>query len=342
VQSKVDSPSFETNDVALFNNGDGIQPATGALTWRETRPGRIFRAYSISANQRFERTFGGNQTAAQFGPSANVTWKNFWTSSISFLRLLRTTSFQLTRGGPLMQTPRGWTTTINVGNRSTSQTRVTISTTLGANEDGGATRRLSTTFAFRPGPRWQLSAAPFYERLTDAQQYVTTVAGGRAQTFGNRYVFAYIDRSTVSTELRMGLTVRPDMNLDIYAEPFAASGRYYDFGELVAPAGRDRITYGGAPNTALTTLPDGTRAVGVGDSRFALRTTDFNTLSFRSNVVLRWEWRPGSTLYLVWQQDRARTDVLGARVDAGDMFRSLTAPGSNFFVVKTSFWLPIR
>ena len=65
-------------------------------------------------------------------------------------------------------------------------------------------------------------------------------------TYNNRYIFAYIDRSTVSTEFRMGLTLKPDMNLDVYAEPFAASGRYYDYGELLAPGSRERITYGTA------------------------------------------------------------------------------------------------
>ena len=74
---------------------------------------------------------------------------------------------------------------------------------------------------------------------------------------------------------------------------------------------------------------------------FTLRNRDFNTLSFRSNLVLRWEWRPGSTLYLVWQQSRAGSEILGDHIGPSDMFRSLTAPGTNYFVIKTSFWLPI-
>ena len=86
--------------------------------------------------------------------------------------------------------------------------------------------------------------APFYEQLVEPQQYVTTLAGGRAETFSSRYVFAFIDRSTVSTAFRLGFTLRPDMNLDVYAEPFAASGRYYDFGELLRRRRRDRLTYG--------------------------------------------------------------------------------------------------
>jgi hypothetical protein len=82
--------------------------------------------------------------------------------------------------------------------------------------------------------------------------------------------------------------------------------------------------------------------VWVGDAAFTLTARDFNVRSFRSNVVLRWEWRPGSTLYAVWQEDRSASEVLGSRIGVGDMFRSLTAPGSHFFVVKTSFWLPVK
>lgn len=341
VSTKLDTPFFETNDIANFTAADGIMP-TGSITWRETQPGRIFRSYSFGMNQTWEWNFGGTRQTGQIRPSANFTWANYWTTSVQVTRTLHTLDSSLTRGGPLMQKPRGWSTNINLGNRNTSRTRVSGTVNLGSNEDGGSTRRVSGGLSFRPGPRWQFSADPFYERLTEPQQYVQTLGGGRPETFNNRYIFAFIDRSTVSTELRLGLTVRPDMNLDVYAEPFAASGRYYDYGELLEPRVRDRITYGTTPGTTLAQLADGSRVVSERASSFTLRNRDFNTLSFRSNVVLRWEWRPGSTLYLVWQQDRSDTDPIGTRVGLGDMFDSLTAPGSNFFVIKTSFWLPVR
>jgi hypothetical protein len=341
ISTKVDTPMFETNDIATLTAGDGVMP-TGSITWRETRPGRIFRSYSFGMNQTWEWNFGGTRQTGQLRPSANFTWANYWTTSVSVTRTLHTLDSSLTRGGPLMQRPRSWSTNVNVGNRNTSRTRWSGSVNVGGNEDGGSTRRVSAGLSFRPGPRWQFSADPFFERLTEPQQYVQTLGGGRPETFDARYIFAVIDRSTVSTELRMGLTVRPDMNLDVYAEPFAASGRYYDYGELLRPRVRDRITYGTTPGTSLQILEDGSRLVTEGTSSFTLRNRDFNTLSFRSNVVLRWEWRPGSTLYLVWQQDRSGTDPIGARVGLGDMLDSFTAPGSNFFVIKTSFWLPVR
>ena len=142
-------------------------------------------------------------------------------------------------------------------------------------------------------------------------------------------------------EYRLGLTLKPDVNLDIYAEPFAASGRYYDYGELLEPASRERLKYG-TDGTFLGVNPDGSQVVTAGGSTFTLRNRDFNTLSFRSNVVLRWEWRIGSTLYVVWQQDRANTETLGTRVSVGDAFRSLTAPGANIILIKTSFWIPVK
>ena len=183
--------------------------------------------------------------------------------------------------------------------------------------------------------------APFYEQLVEPQQYVATIAGGRADTFGSRYVFSFIDRSTISTAYRLGFTLRPDMNLDVYAEPFASSGRYYDFGELLTASGRDRLRYGTGATT-IAVAPDGSRVVTADDAAFTLNARDFNVRSFRSNVVLRWEWRPGSTLYAVWQEDRSASELLDTRVGVGDVFRSLTAPGSHFLVVKTSFWLPIK
>ena len=271
----------------------------------------------------------------------NVTWLNYWTSSINFARDLATTSVSLTRGGPLMARGPGWTTNLSVGNRATSRTRLTGSLQFRANDDGASVKSVTGTFSMRPGPRWSFAVSPFYDRVTEPQQYVSTLSGGRPDTFDNRYVFAFIDRSTMSMEFRLGLTLKPDVNLDVYAEPFAASGRYYDYGELLEPASRERLKYG-TNGSILTVNPDGSQVVNIGGSTFTLRNRDFNTLSFRSNVVLRWEWRTGSTLYWCGSRIAPGTEMLGTRVGVGDAFRSLTAPGANIFLIKTSFWIPVK
>ncbi len=340
VSTKVDSPDFETNDIATLTGADGIMP-TWNLRYRETRPGRIFRSYSFQVSNTNEWNWGGDRQTNRWNQNVSVTWSNFWTTSVGLSENRPVPSATLTRGGPLMVQAGNWSASLSLGNRSTSETRWSGNYNFGNTADGGWHHRISTAFSFRPGPRWQLSIAPFYERLLDPQQYVTTLADGRPATYGNRYVFAVIERSTFSSEYRLGFTLKPDMNLDVYAEPFAASGRYDGYGELARPGAGDRITYGVTPGTSLTLLDDGSRLVGEGEASFSLRNRDFNVRSFRSNVVLRWEWRPGSTLYVVWQQDRSATDPIGNRVGIDDMFRSATAPGSNYFIVKTSFWLPL-
>jgi len=340
VNSKIDSENFETNDIAQLNGADGWL-TNANVRWRETQPGKVFRNYYVQLDTQSDTTLRLVRQTGHVRGTFNMTWANFWTSQIQLSRNLATTSVTLTRGGPLMARGPGWTTNINVGNRATSRTRLTGNVYFQNNDDGADTKRVQGTFSMRPGPRWSFSLSPYYDRITEPQQYIGTLPGGRPVTYDNRYVFAFIDRSTMSMEYRLGLTLKPDVNLDVYAEPFAASGHYYDYGELLEPGSRERLTYGTA-GTILTVNPDGSRIVDVGGRSFTLRNRDFNTLSFRSNVVLRWEWRAGSTLYVVWQQDRADSEMLGTRVNIGDAFRSVTAPGSNIFLVKMSFWVPVR
>ncbi|MGE4056887.1 MAG: DUF5916 domain-containing protein, partial [Vicinamibacterales bacterium] len=327
--TKLDSVNFETNDFASLNGADGLRLDSN-IKYRETRPNRILRNYTIAFNQSNDSTTRLKRQTGSLRPNVTVTWANFWTSTISVARDLSTEEVSLTRGGPLMRGPAGWTTQLNIGNQTTSNTRWSGEAIITTDEAGGNRERYSVTLSTRPAPRWQLSAEPYYETQIETQQYVGTVGGGRPETYGNRYVFAFVDRTTLATAMRASFTFKPDLTLDVYAEPFAASGRYYDFGELLLPGEQERLTYGHAPGTSITTLADGRRSVNAGAQSFTLNTTDFNTLSFRSNVVLRWEWRPGSTFYLVWQQDRSETEVLGSSVGVGDMFSSATRPGQNF------------
>jgi len=337
--TKIDSENFETNDFAQLNGADGIL-TSAYLRYRETRPNRWLRTYSVGVDTSSDTTLRLLRQTGSARAQVNLTWANFWTTFANLSRNFAQTSVALTRGGPLMARGPGWTFNLGAGNRATSETRWSGSYQRVVNDDGAKTQRVTGLVSMRPGPRWQFTVSPFYDRVTEPQQYVSTLTGGRPITFDNRYVFAFIDRSTASMEFRLGLTLRPDLNLDVYAEPFAASGHYYDYGELLEPASRERLRYGTA-GTVLAVNPDGSQVVTAGGSTFNLRNRDFNTLSFRSNVVLRWEWRAGSTLYMVWQQDRADSEVLATRVNINDAFRSVTAPGRNIFLIKTSFWIPI-
>jgi hypothetical protein len=281
--------------------------------------------------------YDGDRREGEVSSSAFLRWPNFWETEAGVTYTLRAQDDRLTRGGPLMQLPAGWILDVETENSDAARTRMQFSARYGRDEDDGLEFSAQASLAVLPGTQWQLAAAPSYERLVETQQYVTTLPGGRPSTFGSRYVFGHLDRSTWATEFRLNYTFKPDLTLDLYAEPFAASGRYGGFGELSAPRSRALRVYGTDGTTAMR-LDDGGLQIEEGDDSFVLRNRDFNVVSFRSNVVLRWEWRAGSTLYLVWQQDRAAEEAASTRVSLGDMFSSLGARGDNFFAVKASFW----
>src|SRR5687768_6966951 len=133
----------------------------------------------------------------------------------------------------------------------------------------------------------------------------------------------------------------------MFVQPFAASGRYYDFGELAASRSRDLRHYG----------QDGTTIAQQDDSRYLVTDTrfvdiegtpssflipfrDFNVRSALSNMVVRWEYRPGSTFFFVWQQNRSGFEPNGQLIGFGDVFGGYSSVANNFFALKANFWIP--
>jgi hypothetical protein len=334
--AEMETAGFETNDTGRLTSADG--PQTGAqLSYRETVPGSWYRNYFVQVRHQRNFTYDGIRRAGIVESFGSITWPNFWETDVEVVYNMRAQDERLTRGGPLMGTPRSWNVAVSTENSQGSRTRADGFVEYGRDEDGALDFRVGTEWEFQPGAQWRLSVEPTYRRQVDVRQYIATLGGGPEETFGNRYVFSRVDRSTYATQFRANYTFKPDLTLDLYAEPFAASGRYSDFGELLAPQSRFLRLYGTGATTA-TVIDDGSIQVADGSSSFVLRNRDFHRLSFRSNLVLRWEWRPGSTLFVVWQQDRAADEIGDSRATAKDMFNALRANGDNFFVVKASFW----
>ena len=186
--------------------------------------------------------------------------------------------------------------------------------------------------SYRPAGRWRLSVEPGYQYRVDARQYVDRLP----RAGFDRYVFASIERSTLSAQLRLNVAFTTDLTLELYAEPYAASGRFYRFGELMAPRSGDLDVYDELERR------DGTYAAMQDDDTVRFGDPgDFNYLSFRSNLVLRWQWRQGSTFYLVWQQNRDASRETGRLVTASDFADALQAQGTHFVAVKLTYWLPV-
>ncbi len=341
INYSLESPELELNDVGRVVTADGHN-VSGNLRYRETRPGSLFHAWQARLNWNAEWNFDGDRQGFNLSPNLNLTWKNFWRSLVFASLAPRSQDQRLTRGGPSMGKHRSWSLGFNQSGNPAARSSWNVGAGLARGEDGGRYVELGAGLALRPGPRFSLSIDPYWVRETETRQYVDTVAGGgRPETYGNRYAFGTIERDTLVAQTRASFTIKPDLTLDLYAEPFAASGRYRSFGELLTPRSRDLRVYG-TEGTTIASRPDGTRIVTDGDSTFELSAADFDVRSFRSTFVLRWEWRRGSTLYAVWQQDRFGEEAVARRIGVGDLFESFSAPGRNAFLVKAAFWLPVR
>lgn len=348
-----ESPGFETNDMGRIQGADDID-WNADVNHRWTVPGSLFRAATVGVFTRGNLNYDGVRTQTLVSLFTRQTWKNFMSSSLNLSCNLRAQSDVLTRGGPLMGTPAGCEANVGLNSSFATKTSWRVFANTYRSEDRDWQFRIAGGVTLRPTSAISVSIDPNFSTSLDHRQYITELADGRSSTYGARYVFGAIRRSTIVAQIRLNYTFSPNLTVEAYAEPFAASGRYAGIGELAAPRSRRVMAYGTGGTTIAATFPD---SVVVHDrvtgTTFGVPTPDFSALSFRSNLVLRWEWRPGSTLFLVWQQNRSRFCVPGdpascpgglvpgGNVGPGSLGNALGARGDNFLAFKISYWLPV-
>jgi hypothetical protein len=340
IQLSTRSPGFDINDAGQMRSGDDID-FNADIQLRDTQPNRLVRFFQFGTATQAGWNYGGIRQYMRFSEAAQVTLHSFWRLSARATLHLRSMSDDLTRGGPLMGTGQAYTVNAQVNSRANVPTTWTARTEYFNDEFGGWRWDVSTGLTVRPAARWQASLDPTYSHAVDARQFVATRTGGSAATFGQRYIFSFVERSTVSARIRLNYALTPNFTLEGYAEPFAASGRFYDFGELAAARSRTLRVYGTSGSGTTITRDSTGYTVQDGAQTLRLPALDFNRLSFRSNLVLRWEWLPGSTAFLVWQQNRQEQDAAGRLVNPRDLWDATRSHGDNLFVIKVSYWLGV-
>ncbi|MBT8462160.1 MAG: carbohydrate binding family 9 domain-containing protein, partial [Gemmatimonadetes bacterium] len=237
-----DSPNFELNDVGVIRQADDIA-TWGNVTYRETVPGRVFRSYSLTANTMNGFNFGGVHKQARFNLFAGSQLWNYWRTNLRFAYNAPVQNDRLTRGGPLMGQPAWGSINARLANNFTSSTRWDVSFMWG-NLNQGNDWFLDFGIGFEPSDRFAFRVAPGVSWMTNRRQYYTVLDRDTDRTYGERYIFSTVDQKTVSMQLRANYSFTPDLNLEFYAEPFAASGKFSRFGELPEARSFDLREYG--------------------------------------------------------------------------------------------------
>ncbi len=349
-----DSPGFETNDTGRLTNSDDIS-ASGEIALRQTEPKGIFRRSRVSLSLRSGWNYGGVRREGQVRLSSQGTFMNYMDANFNAQFNPRSMSDNATRGGPLMQNGWRWRMDGNLSNNNSSTTTARLNLTHERGEFDAWSTEVGLRLGFNPTQTLSLSVDPGFSRRVSSRQYVGRFDNGSDATYGYRYVFAKIERSQLSMRLRVNYLFSPNLSLEAYGEPFSASGRYFGFGELAAAGSRFLREYGVAPGTTITQadhryLVTDTAVPGT----LSFGNPDFNSFSFRSNLVIRWEWNPGSTIFLVWQQNRddfcsggsvdfcPNGSVPGSQATLASFADPFKLPGDNFLAVKMSYWISVR
>ncbi len=352
VQLKQVSPGFELNDLGYHTRADARSVAT-FLGRSVDRQVGILRSHSYSAWQFRAWNFGGDRILDGYAGSASASFTNFWGMGIQGGVRPQYLNDRLTRGGPLSATPAQWN--LNGWVETDSRKPLFFGGELAFRSDASGLRErsIASWATLRPSSAVRVQLEPRLAHGIYTAQYVKTTTDARAtDTYGARYVFGELDQTTFSLAARVDWTFTPRLSLQMYAQPFVSAGRYDGFKELTTPGefafagyGSDRGTlcridgvYVADP-VASRSCPEALPA--QNDPNFVVRfgDPDFNVRSLRGNAVLRWEYRPGSTLFFVWQQERSGFEPIGDFEFGRDTRAIFDGPAHNVFLIKASYWI---
>ena len=304
------SPGYDINDVGFLRRADQ-KTMSNWFQWRYDRPAKLTRSFRWNLNQWAGWNYDGDNLFSGGNFNAHAVFLNHWSAGFGVNVDAIGFDDRATRGGPGAYRSASKSIWTYANTDSRKRLSFYVNTWNSSLTEGGGGSDLSPGFTFRPVTFVSVSAGIGISRNKDPQQWIENTDG--------HYIFGRIDQKTVGIRLRFNYTVTPALTVQMYAEPFVSGGDYADFRELVNGRSKEvsgrfaPYAYGGDP--------------------------DFNYRSFRTTNVLRWEYKPGSTLFVVWQQGRENTITDGSFDFGRDFKGAFEAPGRNVFLVKWAYWL---
>ena len=312
------SPGFETNDLGFQSRADE-QMFRNWFSLNFNKPNSVFQRAFFNFNTMQRWTTEGLATNTNLNTNWHVQFKNFFWGHLggNISNLGETYNDRVARGGPALRNSRNGELWAGIETDTRKAYTGFLFTGRWGGDDGNSNSQwLDVGGSFRVGSQFSVSLSGNYsDNLYDAQWRANFGVAGADTT---HYTFARLDQKTLSITSRINYTATPTLSLQFWGQPFISRGKYSNWRELADPR---------ADNY---------------DERFAPYAGDpggFDVKQFRSNTVLRWEWRPGSTMFLVWQQGRQLDGSANTDFNFGRDLRSVfdTRP-NNTFLVKVSYW----
>jgi hypothetical protein len=315
------SPGLEVNDAGFLPLAD----EQGWYNWFAlvfNTPRSFYRRLQVNFNQWQSFTTEGMRTSLGGNINANTQFTNQWSAYAGVGLNAPALCARCLRGGPALRYDRRFNSWFGIG--GDTRREIVPSIDFGYNrwdEGRSSSYSVSPRIQARVASRFSMSVSPSYRVNIDDRQWRRNFGAAGHDT--THYTVARLEQNTFALTARGDLTMTPALTLQVYAQPFITTGDYSEWREVADP-----------------------RASAY-DARFRPYTAAgdpgaFNAKQFRSNTVLRWEYRPGSTLYIVWAQGRQQDDRDLGTFELGRDSRNLfSARPSNTFLVKASYWLSL-
>lgn len=329
------SPGLDLNDIGYIYQADYFEEEL-EFRYLMNKPKGIMRNYWLRMTQSSNWSYGGELTKQEIGSHAYLRFKNLYSLHLNFEHDYNVFDTRELRGGPsLYKEPKWDGEAFLQSNPSKNLFAAFGSRYIWGEDQISKITRQTFYLLLRLGENLSLSSRTVYQTNRDYHQY----AGRVGLESGERgYIVGEIDQKILVSTLRLEYFVTPELSLQYYGSPYASIGKYSNFRRV--SDGRSRqlneryIGLDAELNGDIYTLAES------GDS-YRMYNPDFTFKEFNSNLVARWEFRPGSTLYFVWNNtlsDYQRGyDPSVTRV-FGDVFNSNSA---NVFMVKFTYWLAL-
>jgi hypothetical protein len=333
------SPELELNDIGFLSQTDNISQWFW-MQYRILNPKGITRSQRYNINQWRDFDFGMKSLAEGYNVNAHWEFKNFWQTGVGITHQVRNASNADLRGGPTIHYPGSMYYWMYVNTDSRKKLFVSLNPEIGkGSKDYSSSLFLGLDLVYKPINALNISISPSINKNKNQMQYVDTFQPGGGE---NKYVVAEIDNTTVRVVFRVTYMFTPNLSLQYYGQPFGSTGTYAKY-KLVTDA--DASEY----NKRFETIPDNTLTLNGstyevdqdndGAVDYSFRKRDFGYGQFRSNMVIRWEYIPGSTFFLVWTQERngAFTNDGSERFYNRYQFDFSDQKAHNVFVLKFTY-----
>ena len=337
------SPGFDANELGFQSRAD-YAATGGGVIYTQNKPQGAFQRWNANLFAGSGWNLAGDRTFSFLSANVSGQLKTFYGGNVNVEAYPRAVSDRGTRGGPLMGSPAGLSGGAYVYTDQRKPLSLGGFTGASWDELGGWSARTYPSVEVRPSSSVSVEVGPSLDVSHDERQYVGAFdAPSLGATFGRRYVFGVLDQTTVAVEARVDWTFTPTLSLQTFVRPFVSRGRYTAFRQLTEPGQLALPVFGEGFGAAEPETDGGVvtgyRLTGADGGAVRLGNPNFTVRALQGNAVLRWEYRPGSALFVVWQQQRSGFEPDGAlRVgrDVGGIFRDTP---TNVFLVKLSYWL---